>query len=408
MGEQVAEKPKAKEVMKRLTKDYYGGALRAHDEGKFVAYTTAVSPVELFYAHDIIPIYPENHAVMCLTGRMMPRLSLEIEKRGYTSHLCAYARSDLGYRALQESPIGGIPDPDFLLACNAQCFTLTKWFQVLSRRYGVPVFVFDTPQYIRKDEARKNIIQYVEHQLAEMIEALEELTGRKFDHDRLREVLGYSAEASKLYKEFLDLASIKPSPISIFDALIHMAITVYLRGTKEAVDYYRLLIEEIKEEKVSKGIGVIPNERFRLYWENLPIWFKFRDHFDFLAAHNAVILTSLYTHAWSYDFDVSNPIRTLAENYTSVFSNVELEERAERALTLFRQYSLNGNIMFLNRSCKAVTFGVFELKDMLTKETGIPALVFESDMGDPRFYSEVQIRTRLEAYLETLDRMGVG
>ncbi len=408
MGEQAAEKPKAKEVMKRLTKDYYGGALRAHDEGKFVAYTTAVSPVELFYAHDIIPIYPENHAVMCLTGRMMPRLSLEIEKRGYTSHLCAYARSDLGYRALQESPIGGIPDPDFLLACNAQCFTLTKWFQVLSRRYGVPVFVFDTPQYIRKDEARKNIIQYVEHQLVEMIEALEELTGRKFDHDRLREVLGYSAEASKLYKEFLDLASIKPSPISIFDALIHMAITVYLRGTKEAVDYYRLLIEEIKEEKVSKGIGVIPNERFRLYWENLPIWFKFRDHFDFLAAHNAVILTSLYTHAWSYDFDVSNPIRTLAENYTSVFSNVELEERAERALTLFKQYSLNGNIMFLNRSCKAVTFGVFELKDMLTKETGIPALVFESDMGDPRFYSEVQIRTRLEAYLETLDRMGVG
>ncbi len=408
MGEQDEKKPKAKEVMKQLTKDYYGAALRAHEEDKYVAYTTAVSPVELFYAHDIIPIYPENHAVMCLTGRMMPRLSLEIEKRGYTSHLCAYARSDLGYREVGESPIGGIPDPDFLLACNAQCFTLTKWFQVLSRRYGVPVFVFDTPQYIRKDEARKNIITYVERQLAEMIEALEELTGRKFDYDRLREVLGYSAEASKLYKEFLDLASIKPSPISIFDALIHMAITVYLRGTKEAVDYYRLLIEEIKEEKVSKGIGVIPNERFRLYWENLPIWFKFRDHFDFLAAHDAVILTSLYTHAWSYDFDVSNPLRTLAENYTSVFSNVELEERAERAVALFRQYSLNGNIMFMNRSCKAVTFGVLELKDMITKETGIPALVFESDMGDPRFYSEVQIRTRLEAYLETLDRMGVG
>jgi bcr-type benzoyl-CoA reductase subunit B len=394
--------------MKQLTRDYYGAALRAHEENKYIAYTTAVSPVELFYAHDIIPIYPENHAVMCLTGRMMPRLSLEIEKRGYTSHLCAYARSDLGYREVGESPIGGIPDPDFLLACNAQCFTLTKWFQVLSRRYGVPVFVFDTPQYIRKDEARKNIITYVEHQLAEMIEALEELTGRKFDYDRLREVLSYSAEASKLYKEFLDLASIKPSPISIFDALIHMAITVYLRGTMEAVDYYRLLIEEIKEEKVSKGIGVIPNERFRLYWENLPIWFKFRDHFDFLAAHDAVILTSLYTHAWSYDFDVSNPMRTLAENYTSVFSNVELEERAERAVALFRQYSLNGNIMFMNRSCKAVTFGVLELRDMITEETGIPALVFESDMGDPRFYSEVQIRTRLEAYLETLDRMGVG
>ncbi|NIS62489.1 MAG: 2-hydroxyacyl-CoA dehydratase [Proteobacteria bacterium] len=402
------EKPKAKEVMKELTKTYYGGALRAREEGRFVAYTTAISPVELFYAHDIIPIYPENHAVMCLTGRMMPRLSLEIEKRGYTTHLCAYARSDLGYRELQESPIGGIPDPDFLLACNAQCFTLTKWFQVLSRRYGVPVFVVDTPQFIRKNEARKNIIKYVEHQLAELIEALEELTGRTFDYDRLGEVMGYSAEASRLYREFLDLASIKPSPISIFDALIHMAIIVYLRGTKEAVDYYKLLIEEIQEEKISKGIGAIPNERFRLYWENLPIWFKFRDHFEFLAARDAVILTSLYAHAWTYDLDVSSPMRTLAENYAAVFSNVELEERAERAVALFRRYSLNGNIMFMNRSCKAVTFGVLDLRDLITRKTGIPALVFESDMGDPRFYSEVQIRTRLEAYLETLDRMGVG
>ncbi len=408
MGEQAVEKPKAKEVMNKLTKAYYGEALGAREKGRFIAYTTAISPVELFYAHDIIPIYPENHAVMCLTGRMMPQLSLEIEKRGYTTHLCAYARSDLGYREVQESPIGGIPDPDFLLACNAQCFTLTKWFQVLSRRYGAPVFVFDTPQYIRKGEARKNIIKYGEHQLAELIEALEKLTGRKFDYDRLREVMGYSAEASKLYREFLDLASVIPSPISIFDALIHMAIIVYLRGTKEAVDYYRLLIEEIKEEKISKGIGVIPNERFRLYWENLPIWFKFRDHFEFLAAHDAVILTSLYAHAWSYDFDVSNPMRTLAENYTSVFSNIELEERAERAVELFRRYSLNGSIMFMNRSCKAVTFGVLDLRNLITRETGIPALVFESDMGDPRFYSEAQIRTRLEAYLETLDRMGIG
>jgi benzoyl-CoA reductase/2-hydroxyglutaryl-CoA dehydratase subunit BcrC/BadD/HgdB len=382
--------------------------MRAHEEGRSIAYTTAVSPVEVFYAHDVIPIYPENHSVMCLTGRMMPKLSLAIEKKGYTSHLCAYARSDLGYRELQESPIGGIPDPDFLLACNAQCFTLTKWFQVLSRKYAIPVFVFDTPQYIRKGEARKNIIAYVERQLIELIEALEELTGRKFDHDRLAEVMGYSAEASKLYREFLDLAAIKPSPISIFDALIHMAIIVYLRGTKKAVDYYRLLIDEIQEEKISKGIGVIPHERFRLYWENLPIWFKFKDHYEFLAAHDAVILTSLYAHAWSYDFDVSHPIRTLAENYSSVFSNVELEERAARAIELFRRYSLNGNIMFMNRSCKAVTFGVLDLRDFITKETGIPALVFESDMGDPRFYSEAQIRTRLEAYLETLDRMGIG
>lgn len=405
MTEAVGDKPRAKELMKRLTQDYYSGASRAHEEDRFVAYTTAVSPVELFVAHDVIPIYPENHAVMCITKHMTTRLSTAVEKKGYTTHLCAYARSDLGSRELNDSPIGGLPDPDFLLACNAQCFTLTKWFEVLSRRYKAPLFVFDTPQYIRNERARRNIIRYGETQLYELIEALENLTGKRFDHDRLREVLSYSREACRLYKEFLDLAAHKPSPISIFDALIHMAIIVYLRGTPQAVQYYRALLDEIRREKVAKGIGVISNERFRLYWENLPVWFKFREHADLLASYGAVILTSLYVHAWSYDFDVSDPIRTLAENYTSVFSNVELEERAEMALNLFHRYNLNGNIMFLNRSCKAVTFAEHELREILTQKTGIPALVFESDMGDPRFYSEVQVKTRLQAYFESLERL---
>ena len=398
------KRPKAKDLMKKLTQDYYNGAKHAHEQGKFIGYTTAVSPVELFYAHDVIPIYPENHAVMCITSRMTTKLSMAAERLGYTSHLCAYARSDLGYRELKESPIGGIPDPDLLVACNAQCFTLTKWFEVLSRRYDVPVFVFDTPQYIRNTEARKNILKYVESQLYEMIETLEEKTKKRFDMDRLREVMRYSNEACKGYKAFLDLAAYKPSPISIFDTLIHMAINVYLRGTPEAAHYYKVLVEELREEKVSKGIGVVPNEKFRLYWENLPVWFKFKDHFNLLASRGANILTSLYTQTWCYDFDVRDPIRSLAENYVSVFSNVDLEERAERALTLYRKYALNGTIMFLNRSCKAVTFAIPEIRKMITEKTGIPALVFETDMGDPRFYSEAQIKTRIEAYLEMLEQ----
>ena len=75
------------------------------------------------------------------------------------------------------------------------------------------------------------------------------------------------------------------------------------------------------------------------------------------------------------------------------------------AIDLFRRYDMNGMIMFMNRSCKAVSFAVPTLKELLTKRTGLPALVFESDMGDPRFYSETQIRTRIEAYFETLDSL---
>ena len=404
----MSEKPRSKEMSRAITKAYMDEAYHAHDTGKLVGYTTAISPVELFVAHDIVPIYPENHAVANLTAKMGTELSVATESMGYSTHLCAYARSDLGFRRTGKSATGGIPEPDLLMACNSQCFTLTKWFQVLSRRGGnVPIFIFDTPEWIRNEKARQEIIGYVVLQLREMITWLEGITKRKFDYDRLREVMRYSAEASILYKKFLDMAQYKPSPISIFDALINMAITVYRRGTAECVDFYRTLCDEIMEEKVAKGVGVLQNEKYRLYWENLPVWFKFRDHANLLGSYGGVILTSLYVHAWSLDFDLAkDPLVTLAENYLNRFSNSTIEDRADMAIDLFKAYDMNGMIMFMNRSCKAVSFAVPTLKEILTRRTGIPALVFESDMGDPRFYSETQVRTRVEAYFETLDRLG--
>lgn len=401
------QKESAQELSKKLTEAYLHDARTAHERGRYVAYATAVSPVELLVAHDVIPIYPENHAAACLTKRMGTELSLAMERKGYTSHLCAYARTDLGYRITGKSAKGGIPDPAFLLACNAQCFTLTKWFEVLSRKYQAPLFVFDTPQWIRDAGARKEIVKYCVSQLRELVAALEQLTGKKFDYDRLAEVMQYSRDASLLYRRFLDMAAYRPSPISIFDALTQMAIIVYLRGTPQAVDYYQTLCNEV-QAKADQRIGAVKNEQFRLYWENLPIWFKFRDHFNLLKSYGAIIITSLYVHAWCYEFDTTkDSLETLAENYCTVFSNRILEERAAMALELFQRYSLDGSLMFVNRSCKAVSFAVYQLKEMIAEKTGTPALIFESDMGDQRFYSETQIRTRIEAFLETLQRRRV-
>jgi len=402
----MSEKLSSKELSKKITNEYIDEAFRAHELGKLVGYTTAISPVELFVAHDVIPIYPENHAVANLTAKKGAELCTVTESLGYTSHLCAYARSDLGYRETGMTVTRGIPAPDILMACNAQCFTLTKWFQVLARRGNLPVFVFDTPEYVMNKKAREEIVKYCVIQLKEMIAWLENITKKKFNYDRLKEVMKYSAQASVLYKKFLDMAQYKPSPISIFDCLIGMAITVYRRGTPECVEYYQTLCDEIMENKVSKGIGVLQNEKYRLYWENLPVWFKFSDHAKLLGSYGGVILTSLYVHAWSFEFDLDkDPLVTLAENYVSRFSNSTIEDRATMAMDLFKRYDMNGMIMFMNRSCKAVSFAVPTLKDILTKKTGIPALVFESDMGDQRFYSETQIRTRIEAYFETLDRL---
>jgi benzoyl-CoA reductase/2-hydroxyglutaryl-CoA dehydratase subunit BcrC/BadD/HgdB len=54
-----------------------------------------------------------------------------------------------------------------------------------------------------------------------------------------------------------------------------MGPAVILRGTQPAVDYYKLLLKEL-EERVAGGVAAVDDERFRLYWEGMPIWGRLR------------------------------------------------------------------------------------------------------------------------------------
>ncbi len=65
----MSEKLSSKQLSKKITEEYMEEAFHAHEKGKLIGYSTAISPVEIFVAHDIIPIYPENHAVANLTAR---------------------------------------------------------------------------------------------------------------------------------------------------------------------------------------------------------------------------------------------------------------------------------------------------------------------------------------------------
>jgi benzoyl-CoA reductase/2-hydroxyglutaryl-CoA dehydratase subunit BcrC/BadD/HgdB len=81
----------------------------AKQNGKFVAYVNAFTPVELLYAMDIIPIYPENHAAIVGARKMSTDVVGAAESMGYSPDLCSYARCDLGSIKTGISPTWGLP-----------------------------------------------------------------------------------------------------------------------------------------------------------------------------------------------------------------------------------------------------------------------------------------------------------
>jgi bcr-type benzoyl-CoA reductase subunit B len=407
MAERRSPKIHAGSRMKEMMSTYYLEAKNAADNNRKVAWITSGGPVELLITMDVIPVYPENHGAMCGVTRMGVDLCEVSEQMGYSRDLCSYARTDIGSAVTGKSPIMGLPRPDFLLCCNNICGTVTKWYEVLARLFDVPLVYIDAP-FIH-ESMTENSVEYVKRQILRGIKQMESILGKKFDMDRFGEVALLSGKASTLWGETLAMCKTVPSPMSAFDGFILMGPIVTLRGTQEVIEFYEALKKEL-EERVVSGVAATPGEKYRLLWDNLPIWYKMRDLSEKFLDLNACIVASTYLNAWArYDLDDKDPVDAIARAYASAFVNESLQHRAQLMRDIIEQYSVDGVVFHSNRSCRPYSLGQYDIKEMLAEWTGVPGILIEADMNDERLYSEGPIFTRLEAFIETLKpRRAVG
>lgn len=404
------EKRKIKSVknMKDIMTKYYKRAKLAWLTRKKIAWITSGGPVEPLIAMDIIPVYPENHGAMIGASKMGIDLCQRAEAMGYSSDLCSYARSDISCAPVKGGPIGGLPKPNMLICCNNICGTVLKWYEVQARYFNVPLFILDTPfchtQFTQ--EAR----QYVRKQIEEYILFLENVCKKKMDHDRMKEVGKLSVEGQRLWQAVLDMAMNKPAPLSAFDAFFHLALIVTLRGTKIAVDYYKELLAEMRE-RIACGIGAIPNEKYRLLWDNLPIWYRTKWLSEKFAAADACLVADTYTSAWCGSLkyiDENNFLESMAEGYSRIYLNIGIDEMAGDVIKMIDKYDVDGLVMHSNRSCKPYSFGQLDIQRIVREKRGLPSLMIEADMVDERFFSESQIATRIDAFMEVVQERKNG
>jgi len=393
---------KAFSKMKELMTNYYIEAKTTKE--KPIAWITSGAPVEFLFAMDIIPIYPENYAAMCAANHQSVELMEAAEQAGFSQDICAYARTDFGADITQGGPAGGLPPPHFLVCSTNICKTVIKWYEVVARKYDVPLFIVDTP--FLHEGLNKDLIDYTVRQLKDLEGFLSEFTGCPFDRERFYEVLSLSQEAAEQWKKMLYLGKTVPSPFNSLDSFIHLGPIVTLRGTKECVDYYRLLYEEVAE-RAEKKIGSIPEERYRVLWDNLPVWFKMRRLEKFFEEKKCTLVVTTYANSWGGlgDYEAGgerDPYELLAASYLNVYINWGFEERIKYLAQLMDEFSLTGFIMHSNRSCKPYSLGMYRLQEELSKLTNRPGVVIEADQNDPRVYSDAQVETRLEAFIESM------
>lgn len=404
MADPDKERRKIKSVqkMKEIMTHYYIEAKTAGETGKKIAWITSGGPVEPLIAMDVIPIYPENHGAMIGASHMGVDLCEKAEVMGYSRDLCSYARSDIACSTVDGGPIGGLPRPDMLICCNNICGTVLKWYEVQARFYNVPLFILDTP--FCHTEFSSEARSYVKRQVEEYLLFLEKVCGKKLSRDRMAEVGRLSIEGQRLWQAVLDTTVHKPAPMSAFDAFFHLALIVTLRGTQTAIDYYKMLLDEMNT-RISEGISAVPFEKTRLLWDNLPVWYRTRWLSDKFAAHGACLVADTYTSAWCGSMkyiDPSDFINTMAEGYSRIYLNIGVDQMADEIIAMIDKYDVQGLIMHSNRSCKPYSFGQYDIQRIIQEKRGLPTLMLEADMVDERSFSEAQIETRIDAFMEML------
>ena len=370
---------------------------------KPVAWVTSGAPAEVLRPFGFYTVYPENHGALCGAKKMGPELCAVAEEYGYHQDLCSYARIDLGHYFSGKTPAGRLPKPDLLFASNNICQTVAYWYKALAHYLKVPLILFDTPYNFEK--ITDSDISYMVRQFEEMIPILEQVSGRHFNYQKLKEFVRIAKESSLTWGEVLATMKARPAPMTIFDAFSHMLPIVSLRGLPVALEYYRTLLEELRQ-RVAQGVGAVNNERKRLMWDNIAIWYKMRDHASRFAEQGMNFVTATYTNAWAETtpyMDENQPFESMARAYSQVILNNNLNNRLELMERLIKAYQVDGLVIHSAKSCKPYSVGQYDLKRLLLERMGIPLVVIEADITDSRVYSEEQVNTRLEAFFEAME-----
>ncbi len=367
-----------------------------------LAWVTSGAPVEVLTGMGVATVYPENYGALLGAQRAAVPLAQVAEERGFSPDLCSYARSHVGSLLdPKNAPQGGLPKPDLLVACTNICGTVLKWYQALAQDLDVPLFLLDAP-YQHEPGLSEHAVQYVAAQLEELIAWITRHTGRKLNEKKFAQALELSNEAVTLWREIRELCQARPSPLNAPDLFLTMAPIVVLRGTKDAVNFYSKLKAEV-EERVARGEGAILEERYRLLWDNIAIWYRLFRLFSLFTDAGACFVVDTYTNAWSVSVDTSDPILGLARTYSTVYINQSIQARIEQMSDLVERFQVDGLVFHSNRSCKPYSLGQYDLLEEVGERTGVPGLILEADMCDTRLYADEPIKNRIQAFLDLLE-----
>lgn len=303
---------------------------------------------------------------------------------GLAPTLCSYHKTFVGG---VES--GVIQKPDYAITTSLSCDGNLNTFRYLEKKAGVPFTFLDIP-YAADEES----VTYLAGQLRSLAASLEELTGRKFEEEKLKETIRIENETRKELMRFFEYQTKRRYPGALISHLYMMMGMHLLIGTQEFLDLIRFMNQEIADCPVFEGKKILWLHLIPFHQETLKKYFDRNEDYQIIASD--IILD------YMEEMDAEHPFEALAKKIIRNLYNGSYAYKADAIASLCDRLHPDAVIYFCHWGCKQASGGSILLKEKMQQKQ-IPTLILDGDGIDKRNSHDGQIKTRLEAFLEMLD-----
>ncbi|MBM4422218.1 MAG: hypothetical protein FJ030_02365 [Chloroflexi bacterium] len=401
-----------------LFRDWFENLTHAPERNEKSAYVFVMGSIaEILRTFDFHTVFPEINSLQTAVRRVAHEYLNTAEDYGYSPDICGYVKADVAMQ-LQggKHPMGLVPKPDIAVYTNA-CNTYIKWAEIWERMYHIPIFTLDVPgtrQHLGQtwpghpdfEEDKK----YVAAQLEELIATCEEVSGKKFDIDKLREVMTHANAMSRAWKRLLELNQNSPSVFNaVTDGTVYLGMANGFRGTADGARYFNEVVEEM-EYKAQHKIGTLHDEKYRLIFVGVPCYPIFRRFNEMFAEWGGAFVSSTYLWFASggtnlgVEYDVNRPLESLAEGVLIGVRHAmdSMFFQHQTLIDMVDPYKIDGVVYHPIKSCRTVSTGLADNRRALLEAKDVGSLFIESDMMDKRVVSEAQLKNRIDAFFEGL------
>lgn len=383
-----------------LVKKYHERIDRASREGEPILAHLVMTPIEIYYAMGITPMFVEWYAIFNTFFRGIQEFLDIAAGFGLPAEVCSAHRvTDAMVLA------NAFPKPKCWVYSSQACDNTPKSGEGMAEIQGVPYYLLDRPY----NYTPENFAYYVE-EIKGLIQYLEEQFGRKLDYDRLKEVVMKSYRANQLWMEINNLRKAIPEPLPAEGIFAQTAVMWMLAGTDEAVTFYENLAQEVRE-RVANKVGAVPNEQFRIlfsflipFWDmSIMRWMEER--------HGAVVVMDML-NMWGGDrgdwmIDPDKPIENLAMKTflhpAGCLLHGPMEPYKEAVVKCAKEYTVDGAIFFSHIGCRQACACIRSIKDVLQEKAGIPSVNIDCDIVDKTFATREEQLEALERFFERLE-----